>query len=215
MKEWLRVYPILSPAARLVVGVISLAVLVSALVLAAVSLLGTVRPTWLLFGFECVVLVAGVLGLIAARGRFREGPGLALACVGGTILVASFLGWLAVRGELPLKGTSVSLKGWLAGRVAAGLMLGMLGGLTVLARNPESWKYILRALVAGLPLGAMGIAAVALRGRLVDLISGLPGILGVVVWALLAVLAGISLCAAVHCTIRAFELGRGEAKPAA
>lgn len=194
--------------ARVFVLLVSDVVLVSALVLAAASLLATVRPTWMLFGFEVVTVLASLLGIQAGRGRFREGPGLALASIGGTIAVASFLGWVSIRGELPLKNSSISMNAWLAGRVAAGALLAMVGALSVLGRDRRSWGYLLRAGIAALPLGVLGAAAVLYRGRLVDLISGLPGILGVVTWAVLGVVCAVALCAAAHCTIRAFECGR-------
>jgi len=202
------VYPSFPMVSRVVIGLVSLSVLLSALVLAPVSVLGTVRPTWMLFGFEMVVILTGVLGLLAARGRFREGPGMAMACIGGTIALASFLGWVGIRGELPLKASTVSMTGWLGARLAAGALLTLVGAASVLGRNPRSLGYIVRAGIAAAPLAALGAAGVLYRGRLVDAISGLPGFLGVVVWALLGVTCAVAVCAAAHCTIRAFELGR-------
>lgn len=192
----------------MLVGVLSAAVLVSAAAMAIAALALAVRPVWLLFGFEAVAGVGAVLGLLFARGRFQDGQGLAMACVGGTIGVASFLGWLAVRGTLPLASASVSLTPWLAARLGAAGLLAAVGAYAVLRRNAASLRYGVRAgATGGLLLVTAGVG-VLLRHRLLAGIAGLPDPLGAIVWLLVAILGGVLICAAAHFTIRAFEMGR-------
>ena len=113
---------------RVVVGLVSAAVLVSAVagaVLAAVqpAIDPSLKSSWALVGFEVVVAVAALLGVIAALGKFGEGPGMALACVAGTILLGSALGWQGAGRQL----LGHSLMPYLAARVAAALVLGAIG----------------------------------------------------------------------------------------
>lgn len=130
-------------------------------------------PIWTLFGFELVIAVSSLLGVLLGLGRFREAPALALACVAGTILVGSFLGY---RGSAGAVG-SLSLKTWVVGRIAIGAVLAALAALTVLVRNRKSWG----ALCLGAMFGALP-AAVALMfglavlgyGRPIAPIGGLP-----------------------------------------
>src|SRR5262245_43109895 len=118
---------------RLLVQATCLAVLASAvgsaiLAGAAPLLVPDQRPSWALVGFELVVLVACVQGVLFGRGRFGQGPGLALACVGGTILVASGLGWAGSGKQL----LGHSLTPLLGARLLAVAVIGICGAWCVL-----------------------------------------------------------------------------------
>src|SRR5579862_2091732 len=97
--------PPVAPPLRLLVLAVSFAVLLSTVLLASLSVVAPLlvrdqRPSWALFGFEVVTGVAATIGILMGRGRFADGPGLGLACVAGTILIASGLGWQGAGRQL-------------------------------------------------------------------------------------------------------------------
>ena len=47
---------------------------------------------WAMFGFELVTLLAAIFGVLIGLGRFRDGFGLALACIAGAVLLALVFG---------------------------------------------------------------------------------------------------------------------------
>src|SRR6267142_2051810 len=85
---------------RLFVGVLCAVVCLSSLGMIVGAMILSPKPVWVLFGFEVVITVATVLGVLFAMGRFQDGQGLAMACVAGTIAVGSFLGWLGADRHL-------------------------------------------------------------------------------------------------------------------
>jgi hypothetical protein len=168
------------------------------------------QPYYLLMGMELCIGLAAALGVLFARGFFREGPGMALACVSGTIFVASILGYLSVpNAQMTMSaGGTIGLKPFLLGRLVLAVLLGIAAAWLVLSRNSRSWSYVARAALTGLPLAAIGL--IALKGR-TWLSSGGAGVPAWVGWIGAIVLACVGLalfCACVHCTIRAFEMGR-------
>lgn len=200
-------YPVPKPISVLV-GLICAGVLATAVAGAIASIVVPVRSAWALFGFEIVTMVAGALGLAFAGGRFREGPGMALACIGGTILAAAGLGFISVRP--PVLGT-VALAPFLAGRVGGALLIGVCAAACVLSRDRRAWPTLIKGIVLGLPVvAAAGVASVpAARGLVGSLLGTSPAALIVAGVAAFAVF-GALFCASVHLVIRAFELGRTE-----
>lgn len=203
-------------ATRLLAGAISLLVSLS-----AVGLLGAAwglgnQPYWLLTGMELTALLAGVVGVLFASGRFAEGPGMALLCVAGTVFAASVLGWLSLyRGSLLVQlelrnGGAVGLSWMFAGRVVLGLVVALLASFEVVRRNPLSRGALARAAGAGVPLAVL-VAAFWFGRTWADTQTLVPAW---VIWTL-AALGSIAMlglfCATVHCLIRAHELGRPEA----
>jgi hypothetical protein len=110
----------------------------SAWYVAALSLVQP-RASWVLFGFEIVVLVAAVLGFRIGRGKHNDGPALGLLCVAGAIAVASAFGFLGSGRVLSLPSLGftrdVSLKPYLFGRAAAAAILAGAAAWIVLARS--------------------------------------------------------------------------------
>ncbi len=194
---------------RMAVGVLSGGVGLSALGLAFAGVTMADRPIWILFGFELITLVGAITGLFFALGRFRDGPALALVCVAATFFVASVLGWLSARGT-PFLGANQGqlLKAWLFGRIGASGLLVLMASWLVLSRGGRTWQYASRAAIAGAPVLLLLLAAVLLRGKLSSAIGSFPN------WALggIGLIVGVGfgalVCAALHCTIRAFEEGR-------
>jgi hypothetical protein len=204
----------MSAAPKLVslfVGIVCALVLLSSLGMIVASTVLVEPPVWVLFGFEVVVAIAMVLGILFARGKYQDGQGLALACVAGTIAVGSFLGWLGAQHHLTMRsGGVVSLTGWLMARLLAAAVLGGLASLLVLSRNPRSWSYMLKAAMAGGPL-LLVMAVYALKpAALSSAMNAMPGWLAGMVGTVGAIAAVVLISASVHCLIRAFELGRTE-----
>lgn len=163
------------------------------------------RPAWLLFGFEFVVLVAGVLAVLFGRGRYREGPGLALAAIAGTVFIGSACGYISVGKQLGTMSLTplVALRVLLAGILAAG------GAWCVLSRDPKSWRCAVLGVLLGLPAAALAGSLVigAARRVLMGFVSG-GGIVQTGIAVLGIAVAGGMLCASVHLIVKAFEMGR-------
>jgi len=170
------------------------------------------KPFWMIVGFEIVTLVAAVLGVLFARGKFQDGQGLALACVAGCFGVGAFLAWLSVQGRLQIRGgdSTIGLNGWLLARLGAAGLIAALGAFAVLRRNPASVGYMIRATLAGGPVILIAALAVLARGSLTGAAQNVPVWLISVVAGVLGIGAVVLLSACGHCLIRAFELGRQE-----
>lgn len=163
------------------------------------------RSAWMLFGFEVVVLVCGVLLVFFGRGRFSDGPGLALGTLAATAIVASVFGWISTGRQLG----GVSLTPVLAFRFLAGVILAAAGAYCILSRNPRSWRSFLIGAACGAPCAAFLGAGLISSGRrtLMTFISG-GGIFQTALAILVLMVLGILFCASVHLIIKAFEMGR-------
>lgn len=190
------------------------------------------QPYWMVVGFEVVVLAASAVALLFSRGKFRDGPGMALLCVAGPIFVAGVLGYLSTKptASLLLHGRAVAMKPWALAHAGAAGVLAMLSAYEVMRRNTRSLYYLARAAMAGAPLAAMLAAAWMLYRKsqtaqaayeaLVEdaILKGQsppptpePFLPPSVTWlggSLGAVVALVLFCACAHCVIRAFEMGR-------
>jgi hypothetical protein len=195
---------------RLTIAALSGLTLLSALAGAGAALVANARPAWGLLGFEIVIAVAAVFGLLMAGGRggrYREGPGLAAACIAGTFFVGSVLGYLSL--QPPTLG-GVGLKPFLAVRLLASAAVAAAGAYCVLSRHPRSWRLLLIGLLLGAPVvGAAAVVALPqLRGVLAPIAgAGTVAQLGAAVGAF--VILGALLCASADFIIRAFEQGAG------
>ncbi|MBX9736829.1 MAG: hypothetical protein K2X32_07875 [Phycisphaerales bacterium] len=186
---------------RLCILVVSACVLLSAIGTGAVAVFQA-KPAWFLLLFEIVVAAAGVFGVLIARGRFQNGPAIALASVAVCVGAASLLGFVGA-GQA---AGGFSLKGWFLARLFAAAVFAMAAGGILLAR---SGKPALRSLAVGLVLsaifGGLLVGAMAVMGS--KMWAGLPGAGRVaIVLAAGAVLLAV-FSAAVHWVIRAFSLG--------
>lgn len=234
--------PPTSAASRLIAAVVgAVAALVSLATVGAV-LLRADQPYWMVVGFEVVVFGAGVYALLIAKGRFGDGPGMALLCVAGTLLAAGVLGFYSTKStpgapaQLLLRGTAVPMKPWAMVHIGAALVLGACAATEVLRRNSRSWYYLVRAAMAGVPLAALAFAAAMVyrrsQGAKLAYESAVesavrqnqpvpsvpaPFLPEWVTWlggSLGAVLALVLFCACAHCVIRAFEMGRSQSRNA-
>jgi hypothetical protein len=149
-------FPSIPSGLRLAIAVLSTLVLVSAFATVGTSWFLTGRPTWALLGFEFLTAMAGAFGLAAAAGRFRNGPGISLACVAGTVLAASIFGYLGTSGQIG----DWKLHGWLIGRATAAGLIGLLAAWVVLRRTPGAWVLALRgAIYTAASIGFVGLLA--------------------------------------------------------
>lgn len=197
------------PALRTLTLVLSGAVMVHAAAMAAFALLAISKPIWILLGFELVVMVGAAIGVSIGLGRFREGQGLAAICVGGTVAVASFLAWLTTsKISLPMPSAPTIIRMYLLTRLAVGLWFALLAAFMVLTRSRESWKFIRGAIVTGVPLVLLLVAAVKFQGQFQTWLSSTSGAVQTFVALGLFVVSCtlVSLCG--HFIIRAFEMGR-------
>ncbi|MBS0192326.1 MAG: hypothetical protein U0573_06845 [Phycisphaerales bacterium] len=140
----------------------------SALVLAAsvativAGFLVPQHPAWALIAFELLTALAGGFGLALAAGRFAEGPGMALACISGTILASSILGYLGATGQIG----DWKLQGWLIAHILISLLLALIAISSVLGRTPGAWLVALRGFAyAGVAVGFTSLL-VAFDGHL-------------------------------------------------
>lgn len=189
---------------------ISTAVLVSAVAGVVFALTAPLGPDgapipWPVVAFEGVVAVAAALGIGVGLSRTHAGPGLALACIGGTIAAASFLGYR--MGGRTLWGVSLAWGLYL--RVLAAAALAALGALCVLTRDPRAWRTLGLAALLASPVLTLLLAALFPRGRaLLSALLGTGPIQRTFVGLLGSVVLIALISASIHLGIRAFEYGR-------
>jgi hypothetical protein len=202
-----------SPAAvKLVVLTVCALTALSALGFAYVVVMVTVKPLWLMFGFEMVTAVACILGVLFGLGKYQNGQGLALSCVGACIFVGAVLNQISTQGFLQTNDASggIGLRWYLLTRLAAAASLAVIGCGLVLARHKDSRRYLLHAAMFGLPLLAVGALAFMLRGRMATAAASLPSVVTALVLVVAGLGAVILISGALHCLIRAFECGRND-----
>jgi hypothetical protein len=165
------------------------------------------RASWVMFAFEIVVLVAGVLGMLIGRGRFADGPAIGIAAVAGTVLLGSLFGYLG--GGRVLFG--VDLRPFLYSRAIASLLLGAAAAWIVVSRDLKATlPLLIRGVAFGLPIPLGLIAYWQFRGRM-SCISDVAQLgLAIVGFSLLTGL----LAASVQFIFRAFEIGARRAEEA-
>ena len=209
--------PITTPLPKLVrilVGVLCVATATSALAIIVIGAALAHSPAWILIGFESVVVISAICGVLFCFNRFQEGQGLALLCTAGTVAFAAFCVWLSLANhELILDPSKpgVSFTPIALARIAAGVLLAIIASYAVLRRDPRrSGGLLIRGVIALIPVGAVLIVAVLFPTTARNAMSVMPGWLG----ATLAFVGGIVvltlLSVGLHCIIRAFEAGRLE-----
>lgn len=196
------------------------------------------RPIFILGGFEIIIVICGILSVWLGWKKREEHLGMALACLGGTVCVASFLGALSAQYVL----LGLGLKPLVLARFAIGALFAACGAVAVLNRHQRSWPLFFKGLIVASPmilftgysvinrfLAARQPAASAAYPPNLDAppaphsfeeppagqglsiwgpLDGSPTAVKAIVGTLIAVLCAISLCACVHIFIKAFELGR-------
>lgn len=181
------------------VTLISGVVLTSALALIVISLIVPNRP-WFLLGFELVTAFAAVFGVLAARKKFVDGFTFTVAAVAIAVGVAALLGYLGAGKAV----NGVSLYPLLWGRAAAAVVLGLLAGLTLVARDPKrSMPAVAKTVIFGALFGGVVAVMYLGRGRFGSL-GWDPTVKAFVVILVSGVALGL-LAAAVHFGMRALS----------
>jgi hypothetical protein len=177
---------------------VSAVVLLSSLVGAGAAALNS-PPVWFMLGFEVVIAVAAVFGVLTGMGRFGEGPALALVCVAGAVGAGSLLGYLAGQGNI-----GIGLKPFLLAREASAAAIAGAGGVIVMMRRPQ---VSVRRMAIGLACAGSFAGICAGLWVFGNRLSGLGTMAGALVGLASAVTLLALLAAAVHLIIGAFEAG--------
>lgn len=198
--------------------------------LSAVALLpfAAFHGFWMIALFEAVVLLAGIIGAVTARGRFPGGPAISLLCVGGTISSLAILTEPALVTRLlgsagrPLEIGGFRILPLMLARFFAGAIIIDAAILIAWARCPgQSAGYLLRSAASG--AAALIVAVLSIwrapeqgpragaRGildRVAAIIDTLPDIV-LIVLVIAAFFVALALVSASgHCLIRSFEVAR-------
>lgn len=173
---------------------------------------------WFVGLFELVVSASAAVVAVAALGRFRAGPALALVCAGGSVFVSSVLTEPGIAGRLlSSRPALLSVGGFevirvMLPRIGVGAALIGLAMVAVWLRRPgRSWWYLWRSAAAFAPVAAVGVYAQ--RGA--PGLSALPGVAAFFVWVLVFFVVVALISASGHCFIRSLEVGSGDARPGA
>lgn len=167
---------------------------------------------WFRIGFEVVLVVSGVIGLLTALNRFPSAPAWAMSCVGGAAVICALLansagGMGQVAGFSPgAIVRSAITNPHAAARLGAGFGMLALAALTLMLRSPAvSFRRFGLGVLCLAPVIVIG--ALWFAGPLSQFFGGLNPIIQTVI----AVLAFFSVVALVsaggHNLIRALEAG--------
>jgi hypothetical protein len=190
---------------RRLVGVVSAACGAGAVVLGVLAAIPRPRIALGTVGFEIVILAAAVTGVLYGRGRYRQAPILAAACIGGTICVAAILAGMAAGWRLG----SIPLLPFAGAHAAGGAAIAALAAMNLLSRHPRSWRLAGLALLLAAPVVlAIGVMFGPVRAQAASAWGTIPGVLRATL-AAAGFLVGAALASgSIHLLIRAFELGR-------
>jgi hypothetical protein len=196
----------------LCLAVVCAAVALSAVAGAPLALLVD-KPLYFVFGFELLIVLAGVFGVLIAMGKFEEGPGLSLLCVAAIVGVGTLLGDQTAKLANPISGPIVyhirsvdrDITMYLALRGVAAALIALGAAWVVLARRPrESTGSLMRGLAA---LGLLVLVVVGGWSARAGIIS-----LGAFPTTMIALALGVIalglIAGSVHYIVRAFEFGR-------
>lgn len=193
---------------RGVIGVVCAVVGVSAAAGLIASAIPWPKPAWGMFGFEIVQIAAAVIGILFARGWWREHPAHVMLCVALVFVVGSVLAFVAIKGQpIGTYFTPVMLA-----RISCGFLIAALAAFVTLNRNPKSWRSMIVGSVLLMPLVLAAGAGMTSPGRsAIRAILGVSGFGGFALQTALFLVVTALLAAGIHLIIRAFESTRIEA----
>lgn len=195
---------------RVIAGLLSVLLGIASVAIIAMNLIAGRQTEYLALSLEACGLLAGVVGWFFYRGKYSQGPGMALACVAGTFFTVAVLsGWVALRREMQLaNGSALNLSLLTYARVALSLAVAGLGAFEVLRRNHKSFAYLVRAAATLGPLGLLALGMYAGRaGLAAGTLLGASWLTWTVTGLAVVLLMALA-CAGLHFVIRAFEAGR-------
>lgn len=186
-------------AFRGIVGVFCAAIALSAAAAIGFAVLGG-TPSWVLIGFEAIILLAGAICSFEAFRASRHGPAMTLLCAAGAVGVGSLLGFIGANRSL----AGYDLHFALAVRLGSAALLAAASGCIVLSRDPSR---SIPALIKGITAGAILIAMMGglwvLRASI--LTAGAAARVGIVIVMGIALIGLVSACG--HYLVRAFAIG--------
>lgn len=229
--------PPVPKATRLLTGITSAIVLLTAILFTALTVIKSTQPPMVL-GFEPVVAGACVFGFLFAKGKFGWAPAMTLLCIAGTILLPTVISYKALGGQIEIQGRAqgMSLLPWLVARGGGAAVLLALAGAHVLSRSREAKQSFRRGLIAAVPMvialaafvavwrnarasnaavvpTAPGAATAANPATPAAASSGMPSWASTGLLVILGVVAGVAACASGHYMIRALEIGTDAGEP--
>ena len=183
--------------------VFSALALLSAPVFAFVAFRG---EHYFMLASEALILVAGVFGVLAGRGRFPAGPAMAAMCVAGSIFTGAVLGGFETQVLPNLKNQEPVMLGAVFGRLGLAGLIAALGTLMILSRTPAaSTKKLVWAVVTIAPVVALAAAwKLGFVARAAESLPEAAFQIGVLAVGMLVIVLVSIAC---HCAIRAFEIG--------
>lgn len=198
-------------------GIIRTLVLVTSVILGLSALPGIFLSigtfggfAWGMMGFEAVTLLAAIFGVLIGLGRFRDGFGLALACLAGVVLVALVFG-IHVDARTKI-ADDPDFRPWvnrmLMLRVLAVFAYAFCASAGVFARNPKCWGTAIKGIACLLPVAAIGAAYMKFGLPFEGDGSGQPNAPRVISVLVAGLLLIILISAGGHLLIRAYEQGR-------
>jgi hypothetical protein len=169
---------------------------------------------WFSAVFELLVLGSAVVGLLAGLGRFRDGWGLALACVAGTSLVVGVFAFIELRANFNTNPSYAGLlKPYLAARIAMAAGFGLLASLAVFSRNTACWRALVKGLIVLAPAAGITVWLATRGAAFLGATRATPGAEAARI--LMLCLGGLVFIGLIsvgcHLLIRAYELGRAPA----
>lgn len=162
------------------------------------------RFVWWFTAFEAMVVLAGAMGAQLLRPHWRGLLPLVLACISGTILVASVLGYLALRSSL-LDETPSWMRWALQGRVAAGVVIGVLAGAAALGTRRSAWLGVVRGAILLAVAGGLAGLDLWLLKPVLAATGGTKVMIHLTLATLVFVAFAGFFAAGVHSLIRSFD----------
>lgn len=200
--------PPVPPTLRAAAGLLGVVVLVLSAGAVWAALRQEPEPRWALLTVQLPAVLAGLFALVWAKGGFRDGPGLALACVATAVLAGAVLGYFSSR---TLTVLGLSMKVWAAATAVSSVGLFLVAAVSVLARRDDAQVIAVRGGVALLPACLVLVGAVlGWDQKFAGAIAGLPGVVRALIWTLGALGVAICLCIGVQLVVEAFTRCRVE-----
>jgi hypothetical protein len=161
-------------------------------------------------GFESVLLIASLMGLLTGLGRFRSSTAMALMCVAGVVVFCSFFSYLTRGGRPAAIGMRLLVDlvsdPFTAARLASGVTLALLSILTIVLREPT---IATKRFVLGIALLAPVVGGLALWrvGSVANAISSLHPLVLTAIGFVAFFLTVALVSSGVHFLIRSIEAG--------
>lgn len=187
-------------AIRTITGVLAIALLATAAWGLSICL-GRTPIVWGMFGFEALVVAAGVLAALFALGRIPDAPGLTLLIIAGTVFISAGLGLVA----LGLSPRAVLMQPLFLIRFAIVGAFTLLAVFAALGANRTAWRILVRGIVLSVASAALLAIGLATRGLWLSG-TGAPQVVLIVAGTMGAIVLLALLCIGAHLVIRAFEV---------